>query len=218
MQAEALLDALPLVAILRHLPPAQAVDVGRTLFTAGIRVMEVPLNSPNPFDSIEQLSRSFGDTCVCGAGTVLGSDDVVRARDAGASLIVAPNFNASVVESALAAGMLVMPGIATATEAFAAIELGALRLKLFPASTYGPGHLKALKEVLPAAARLYPVGGIGAADMTEYVKAGAAGFGFGGELYRPAYSLADIATRARRVVALYRDSLPDPTGAKHRAS
>lgn len=210
MQAEAQLDALPLVAILRHLPPAQAIDVGRTLVDAGIRAIEVPLNSPEPFDSIEQLVRAFGDSCVCGAGTVLTVADAQRAHAAGAMLIVAPNFNPDVVRAALAAGLLVMPGIATATEAFAAIQLGALRLKLFPASTYGPGHLKALKEVLPAAARLYPVGGIGAADMAEYLKAGAAGFGFGGELYRPAYSLDDIALRARRVVAAYRDSLPDP--------
>jgi 2-dehydro-3-deoxyphosphogalactonate aldolase len=209
VQTEALLDTLPLIAILRHLPPAQAVDVGRTLVDAGIRVIEVPLNSPEPFDSIERLVRAFGDTCICGAGTVLSVADVQRAHAAGAMLIVAPNFNPDVVNAALAGGMLVLPGIATATEAFAAIQLGAPRLKLFPASTYGPGHLKALKEVLPAAARLYPVGGIGAADMSEYLNAGATGFGFGGELYRPTYALDDIAQRARRVIASYRDSLPD---------
>lgn len=200
MPEQQLLDHTPLIAILRHLPPERALDVGQTLFEAGIRVIEVPLNSPDPFSSIATLAAALGGRCVIGAGTVLSVADVERTRAAGGSLIVAPNLNAAVVHHALAAALSVLPGIATATEAFAALDLGAHRLKLFPASTYGPRHLRALREVLPAAARLYPVGGIGAADLPEYIAAGAAGFGFGGEIYRPAYSLDEISARARRVL------------------
>jgi 2-dehydro-3-deoxyphosphogalactonate aldolase len=194
------LDSVPVIAILRHLPPDRAVDVGQTLADTGIRVIEVPLNSPQPFASIAALAASLGDRCLVGAGTVLSIADVQRTRAAGGRLIVSPNFDAAVVEKALAAGMMVLPGIATASEAFAAVALGASRLKLFPASTYGPRHIKALRDVLPATTRVYPVGGIGAADIPAYRDAGAAGFGFGGEIYRPAYSLVDIAARARRIL------------------
>jgi 2-dehydro-3-deoxyphosphogalactonate aldolase len=194
------LDSVPVVAILRHLAPEQAVDVGQALADAGIRVIEVPLNSPRPLTSIAALAASLGERCLVGAGTVTSVADVECTRAAGGRFIVAPNLNAAVVETALAAGMMVLPGIATASEAFTALGLGATRLKLFPAATYGPRHVKALCEVLPAGARVYPVGGIGAADIPAYREAGAAGFGFGGELYRPSYSLKDIATRARRIV------------------
>ena len=200
---EDILDCAPLIAILRHLPPAQALEVGETLFAEGIRIIEVPLNSPQPFESIGKLAAALGDRCLLGAGTVLSVADVELTRAAGGRLIVAPNLNAAVVTHSLAAGLVVLPGIATASEAFAAIDLGARRLKLFPASTYGPSHLRALKDVLPAAVRIYPVGGIGAADMAGYRRAGAAGFGLGGELYRPGYTLEEIATRARRVVAAW---------------
>ena len=201
---EQLLDDTPLIAILRGLPPERAVDVGQVLYAAGIRIIEVPLNSPQPFASIASLAATLGDRALIGAGTVLTVADVERTRAAGGRLVVAPNVNAQVVERALAAGMLVLPGIATAGEAFAAIGLGARRLKLFPAATYGPRHLKALREVLPAAVRLYPVGGIGATDIPAYLAAGAAGFGFGGEIYRPSHSPDEIAARARRVLDTYR--------------
>jgi 2-dehydro-3-deoxyphosphogalactonate aldolase len=195
---------LPLVAILRGLAPERASEVGSTLFDAGLRAIEVPLNSPDPFASIRTLAAQFGDSCLCGAGTVLNSDDVKRTFDAGGRLIVAPNFDANVVATALRLGMLVMPGIATATEAFAAIHAGATQLKLFPAATYGTRHLKALRDVLPAGVRVYPVGGVGADDIAEWLQAGAAGFGFGSDLFRPTYSTDEIAKRAQRAVECYR--------------
>jgi 2-dehydro-3-deoxyphosphogalactonate aldolase len=199
-----LLNSLPLVAILRGLTPSRAVGVGEILFSAGLRAIEVPLNSPQPFDSIRALSDRFGDTCLCGAGTVLSIDDVQKTFDAGGRLIVSPNCDPQVIAAALRLGMTVLPGIATATEAFAAIHAGATRLKLFPAATYGSRHLKALKDVLPAKVGVMPVGGVGADDIAEWLQAGAAGFGFGSELFKPAYSLEDIAARAARVVAAYR--------------
>lgn len=197
------LNCLPLVAILRGVTPSRAVDVGETLFSAGLRAIEVPLNSPQPFDSIRALSSRFGDTCLCGAGTVLSIDDVQNTFDAGGRLIVSPNCDPQVIAAALRLGMTVLPGIATATEAFAAIHAGATRLKLFPAATYGSRHLKALKDVLPPNVGVLPVGGVGADDIAEWLKAGAAGFGFGSELFKPAYTLEDIAARAARVVAAY---------------
>ena len=195
---------LPLVAILRGLEPERASEVGSTLFDAGIRAIEVPLNSPEPFASIRALAAQFGDSCLCGAGTVLDADDVQRTFDAGGRLIVAPNCDSNVIAAALRLGMLVMPGIATATEAFAAIHAGATQLKLFPAATYGTRHLKALGDVLPASVRVYPVGGVGADDIAGWLQAGAAGFGFGSELFRPTYSTDEIAQRAQRVVEHYR--------------
>ncbi|HMN45386.1 MAG TPA: 2-dehydro-3-deoxy-6-phosphogalactonate aldolase [Povalibacter sp.] len=199
-----LLNSLPLVAILRGLAPTRAIEVGETLFSAGLRAIEVPLNSPQPFDSIRALSNRFGDTCLCGAGTVLSIDDVQRTFDAGGRLIVSPNCDPQVIAAALRLGMTALPGVATATEAFAAIGAGATRLKLFPAATYGSRHLKALKDVLPSNVGVMPVGGVGADDIAEWLKAGAAGFGFGSELFKPAYTREEIAERAQRVVAAYR--------------
>ena len=199
-----LLNALPLVAILRGVTPSRAVAVGDTLFAAGLRAIEVPLNSPQPFDSIRALSKRFGDTCLCGAGTVVNVADVQNTFDAGGRLIVAPNCEPQVIAAALRLGMTVLPGIATATEAFAAIHAGATRLKLFPAATYGSRHLKALKDVLPSHIDVLPVGGVGADDIAEWLKAGASGFGFGSELFKPACTLDDIAARAARVVAAWR--------------
>lgn len=199
----ALLDTLPVVAILRGLTAERAADVGQALYNAGIRVIEVPLNSPDAFTSIRKLSDLFGPACLCGAGTVITASDVKRTFDAGGRLIVAPNFDSKVIATALSLDMMVMPGVATATEAFAAVHAGAVHLKLFPAATYGPRHLKALKDVLPSHVNVYPVGGIGAADVKEWLQAGASGFGFGSELFRPAYSTADIATRAQHIVAAF---------------
>ncbi len=190
----------PLVAILRGATPDRAADLGRTLHGAGVRIVEVPLNSPEPFASIRILHDLGLPDCLVGAGTVLTATDVRRTFDAGGRLVVAPNCNDEVIRSALDLGMTVMPGIATATEAFRAVDAGATILKLFPAATYGPGHLKALKTVLPAAVRLYPVGGIGAADIPAWLAAGADGFGFGSEIFRPEYALGDIERRARHLV------------------
>jgi 2-dehydro-3-deoxyphosphogalactonate aldolase len=199
-----LLGRMPLVAILRGIRPECAVDVGRILFEADIGVIEVPLNSPNPFDSIANLSAALGASCLLGAGTVLDSANVRRAHDAGARLIVAPNTNPDVISAALERKMIMMPGFATPTEAFACVRAGATSLKLFPASTFGPGYLRALRSVLPADIRVYAVGGVGAEQVADWLAAGASGFGFGSELYRPDHSHNDIAARARRLVEAVR--------------
>jgi 2-dehydro-3-deoxyphosphogalactonate aldolase len=185
-----------MIAILRGLTPQRAAETGAALVTAGFRIIEVPLNSPEPFQTIEILARQHGD-CLVGAGTVLSPVEVDRVHAAGGRLVVAPNCDADVIRRALALDMRVMPGIATATEAFAAIRAGATELKLFPASTYGAGHLRALKSVLPKHAKIYPVGGVGSQDIAGWLASGADGFGFGGELFKPAYTLADVSARAK---------------------
>jgi 2-dehydro-3-deoxyphosphogalactonate aldolase len=200
MQPDLLLDEVPLVAILRGITPDRAGAVGDALFSAGIRAIEVPLNSPKPFDSIAQLSRLFGKSCLIGAGTVLDVDDVDRTRDAGGQLIVSPNTDSGIIARALSLEMVSMPGFATATEAFVAIAAGAVRLKLFPAASYGPAHVAALRAVLPTHVKIYAVGGVGAEQVGDWLRAGAAGFGLGSELFKPDYSTADIAARARRAV------------------
>jgi 2-dehydro-3-deoxyphosphogalactonate aldolase len=196
------LDALPLVAILRGVTPDRIVEIAQALVDAGVRAIEVPLNSPQPFASISALAAAFGTRCLCGAGTVLNTEDVQRVREAGGTLVVSPNVNPAVI--AAARGLTVMPGFATASEAFAAIDAGATHLKLFPATTYGAGHLKALKAVLPRAMPVYAVGGIGAEAIAEWKQAGADGFGFGSELFRPDYSVTEIARRAKHLVEAIR--------------
>lgn len=188
-----------LVAILRGLTRERAPEVGAALHAAGFRTMEVPLNSPEPFDTIKLLAAAHGD-CMVGAGTVLTPAEVDRVHGAGGRLVVAPNCEPIVIHRALTLGMRVMPGIATPTEAFAAVAAGATELKLFPAATYGPGHLKALKSVLPRHVKVYPVGGIGSQDIAEWLVSGADGFGFGSELFKPAYTLAELTKRAQDLV------------------
>jgi len=209
VRPENFLDDLPVVAILRGVSPDNVVAVGEVLYDAGIRAIEVPLNSPDPSRSIEHLSRTFGDRCLCGAGTVLSIEEAQTAHNAGARLIVSPNTNAAVIARTVALGMVSMPGFATATEAFAAIAAGATRLKLFPASTYGAGHARALRAVLPPSTRLYAVGGIGVNHVVEWMSAGAAGFGFGSELFKPDYSLDEISKRASEIVRAVRGAMSD---------
>ena len=192
--------SVEMVAILRGLTPQRAPEVGAALVEAGFRCIEVPLNSPDPFDTIKLLASAHGAQCLVGAGTVLTAAEVDRVHGAGGKLVVAPNCDPAVIHRALELGMRVMPGIATATEAFAAFNAGATDLKLFPAATYGPRHLKALKSVLPKHVRIYPVGGIGSQDIAEWLLSGADGFGFGGELFTPAYTLAELTKRARTLI------------------
>jgi 2-dehydro-3-deoxyphosphogalactonate aldolase len=196
--------ALPVVAILRGVRPTQVIEVADVLWRAGIRTMEVPLNSPEPFQSIAALSAARGADCLIGAGTVLDLQAVRSTHAAGGRLIVTPNCDVEVIRGALQLGMTVMPGIATATEAFAAIKAGATGLKLFPAATYGPRHLQALRAVLPSRVGVWPVGGVGADDIPAWLAAGAAGFGFGSELFRPEYELSEIEKRAHRLVQALR--------------
>jgi 2-dehydro-3-deoxyphosphogalactonate aldolase len=200
-----------LVAILRGVEPARVVGIADVLYQAGWRIIEVPLNSPDPYASIAALAAGRRPGCVVGAGTVLDTLQVQRTHEAGATLVVAPNCDPEVISAALQLGMQVMPGFASATEALSAIRTGARHLKLFPAVTYGPRHLQALRAVLPAEINIYPVGGIGAADIPGWLAAGATGFGFGSELFRPDYSLTDIERRARDLVSAFRQARAHPT-------
>ncbi|MBZ0161194.1 MAG: 2-dehydro-3-deoxy-6-phosphogalactonate aldolase [Notoacmeibacter sp.] len=192
-----------IVAILRGITPREAAAAGRALADAGITMIEVPLNSPEPFDSIRILVDLLGDEALVGAGTVLDAGGVEKVATAGGRLIVAPNTDSAVISAALALGMECMPGVFTATECFAAIKAGARQLKLFPASVAGPGGLKALKAVLPSDAGLWPVGGAGKENFADWWAAGAAGFGIGTALYKPGDSAGEIARRARETVAAY---------------
>jgi 2-dehydro-3-deoxyphosphogalactonate aldolase len=196
-----------LVAILRGLTPERAPEVGAALTGCGFRTIEVPLNSPQPFDTIKLLAQAHGAACLIGAGTVLSVADVDRVHDAGGRLVVAPNCDGDVIRHALNRGLRVLPGIATATEAFTALRHGATELKLFPASSYGAGHLKALKSVLPKHVKIYPVGGIGSQDIATWLASGADGFGFGGELFKPAYTLAELTKRAQELQQALRSAM-----------
>jgi 2-dehydro-3-deoxyphosphogalactonate aldolase len=178
---------LPLIAILRGLTPAEAPAIGQALVDSGFAIIEVPLNSPEPLESIATLTAQFPQTLI-GAGTVLNAQQVKDVHAAGGRLVVAPNFNPAVVAQALALNMVVLPGVATPTEAFAALDAGAHGLKLFPAEMISPATVKALRAVLPKAAALMPVGGITPDNMAVYRAAGANGFGLGSALYAPGRS------------------------------
>ncbi|MDE2049941.1 MAG: 2-dehydro-3-deoxy-6-phosphogalactonate aldolase [Gammaproteobacteria bacterium] len=195
---------LPLVAILRGIRPDEILEVAAALQEAGIGAIEVPLNSPSPLESIERLAANFGDRCLCGAGTVLRPADVAAVHAAGGRLIVTPNTAPAVIERAVTLGLTVMPGFATATEAFAALGAGAGMLKLFPAASYGPSHLKALRDVLPPAVSVFAVGGVGAANLAPWRAAGCAGLGVGGDLYRAGHPAGEVHRRALALVAAWR--------------
>lgn len=199
-----LLADLPLVAILRGVTPARIEGVAAALFEAGFRAIEVPLNSPEPFKSIEIMAKQFGNSCLTGAGTVLTVENVNRVADAGGKLLVTPNTDPAVISHGVAKGMTVMPGFFTPSEAFAAIAAGARTLKLFPASTGGTDHLKAVLAVLPKNIPVYAVGGVGAANMAEWRRSGAAGFGLGSELFKIDFSDEEIGDRARKCVAAFK--------------
>jgi 2-dehydro-3-deoxyphosphogalactonate aldolase len=204
MTPDLLLAELPLVAILRGVTPARIEGVAEALFAAGIRAIEVPLNSPDPFRSIEALSRIYGERCLTGAGTVLTRAQVDQLADAGGKLMVTPNTDPGVIARGVEKGLTVMPGFYTPSEGFAAVAAGAKYLKLFPASTGGITHLQAMLAVLPKTVPVYAVGGVGAGNMSEWRQAGAAGFGLGSELFKPAFTDDEIATRARKCVAAFK--------------
>jgi 2-dehydro-3-deoxyphosphogalactonate aldolase len=206
MQSEAPLVPKALVGILRGVVPERVIGVAEVLYTAGIRVIEVPLNSPDPFASIAALAGALPPDCLVGAGTVLNAQDVQRTREAGGRLVVSPNCDAQVIIEAVRLAMQVMPGVATASEAFSAVRAGATQLKLFPASTYGPPHLRALLTVLPKDIEVFPVGGVTAEQIPAWLAAGAAGFGFGSELFLPKYSLEEIKNRAQLLVRAFQEA------------
>ncbi|WP_264574987.1 MULTISPECIES: 2-dehydro-3-deoxy-6-phosphogalactonate aldolase [unclassified Sphingobium] len=194
---------MPLVAILRGLTPEEAPTVGSALIEAGLRCIEVPLNSPRPLESIAALARLPGGALI-GAGTVLSADAVDQVAQAGGRVIVSPNMNPQVIRRTKALGLLSVPGIATPSEAFAAIDAGADALKLFPAEMHSPAVLKAMKAVLPADIPVLVVGGIGPDNMAAWRSAGAAGFGIGSSIYQPGLDAAQVRQRADAMVAAWR--------------
>ncbi len=194
---------LPLIAILRGLTPAEAPAIGQALVDKGFAIIEVPLNSPEPLHSIATLTRLFPHTLI-GAGTVLNAQQVQDVHAAGGRLVVAPNFNPAVVAQALALNMVVLPGVATPTEAFAALDAGAHGLKLFPAEMVSPATVKALRAVLPKNADMMPVGGITPDNMAAYRTAGASGFGLGSALYAPGRSAEQVRLAAQNFVNAFR--------------
>ncbi|RZJ46734.1 MAG: 2-dehydro-3-deoxy-6-phosphogalactonate aldolase [Brevundimonas sp.] len=197
------LDALPLVAILRGLTPEEAVEVGEALLDAGFICLEVPLNSPRPLESIRLLRDALGDRAIVGAGTVLTPEAVREVVEAKGQIIISPNADADVIRETVAVGALSMPGVFTATEAFAALKAGAQVLKLFPSEIAGPAGLKALRAVLPAGQRLYAVGGVTPETLATWRTAGASGFGIGGALFKPGMTAAEVGERARAFVTAW---------------
>ncbi|WP_419729898.1 2-dehydro-3-deoxy-6-phosphogalactonate aldolase [Lichenicola sp.] len=200
IQLDPFLTRMPLIAILRGIKPDEAVAVGHALVDAGFAVIEVPLNSPEPFESIRLLSEALGPDILVGAGTVLQPGDVARVADAGGRLIVMPHSDAAVIRAAKAAGLACTPGISTPTEGFAALASGADALKLFPAEVITPGVLKAMRSVFPTSTCFLPVGGITPDTMEPFIKAGAAGFGLGSALYTAGKSAADVGKDGRAFV------------------
>ena len=195
------LSQCPVVAILRGVQPGEVDAVGDALVEAGITIIEVPLNSPQPFDSIGRLAKRHGARALIGAGTVLETPDIARVKDAGGGLIVAPNFDADVVRASKAAGLVALPGVMTPSEGFAALKAGADGLKLFPAEIIPPAVFKAWRAVFPPDCLLLAVGGVGVANLKTYADAGASGYGIGSALYKPGRSPAEIAPLARALVA-----------------
>ena len=193
--------APPVVAILRGIAPHEAVAIAGALIDGGVRMIEVPLNSPDPFASIAAMQIAFGDMALIGAGTVLDSAAVDRLAATRAGLLVTPNTDPAVIARGVCHGMEVMPGFLTPTEAFGAIAAGARRLKLFPAFALGPAYLKAIREVLPGGTGVWVVGGVNAANAREWREAGAEGVALGTALYRPGDSATTVAESARKIVS-----------------
>src|SRR5689334_5169791 len=195
------LDECPLIAIVRGVRPDEAEAIGDAIYEGGIRIIEVPLNSPDPLKSIRSLAKRFGDRMLVGAGTVLAAADVKRVKDVGGRIIVSPDTNVEVIAAAAEAGLVSSPGYFTPSEAFAAIRAGATSLKLFPAEGATPALLKAHLAVLPGGIPLLPVGGIKPDNMKPWLDAGASGFGLGSGLYKPGQSAAETLEKAQAYVA-----------------
>lgn len=195
------LEKMPVIAIIRGVTPDEVVDIGTAILEAGIGVIEVPLNSPEPFESIKRLSNALADQCVTGCGTLLNAEDAQRVADAGGQIAITPNTNPSVIERCIELGVIPMPGWATPSEAFAAYDAGARYLKLFPAATYGAGHISAVRAVLPPEIKILAVGGVGAKDAAHWLDAGIDGFGIGSEIYKAGRSAEEVHDRAAKIVS-----------------
>ncbi|HEX7327943.1 MAG TPA: 2-dehydro-3-deoxy-6-phosphogalactonate aldolase [Casimicrobiaceae bacterium] len=198
------LSPLPLIAVLRGIAPEEVATVGPALRAAGFRILEVPLNSPRPLQSIRELADRFGGDCLVGAGTVVDASDVARVRDAGGRLIVMPHADPTVVREAKRLNLACLPGVATPTEVFAALAAGADGLKLFPAEAMIPAVLRAWRAVLPPATRVFAVGGIRPDNMAPWWAEGATGFGTGSNLYRPGSDVASVAAAAAAYASAFR--------------
>lgn len=191
-------DPLPQVAILRGVTPDEIVELASALYEQGFRIIEVPLNSPEPIESIRRLCAALGDKCLCGAGTVTHVEQVEEVYAVGGRLIVSPNVNTEVIKKSLELNMVSMPGFATASEAYEAYYAGARYLKLFPAASYGLGHVKALRSILPNDAKLLAVGGATPDNAGDWFSAGADGLGIGSDLYKPGIALDKLIAKAKR--------------------
>jgi 2-dehydro-3-deoxyphosphogalactonate aldolase len=202
-QFDAAFARYPLIAILRGVRPEEVEDIGEALVDAGFAIIEVPLNSPEPYDSIARLARRLEGRAVIGAGTVVQYDQVATVAEAGGTLIISPNTNEQVIAAAVADGLAALPGIFTPSEAFEALAAGAAALKLFPAEGASPAVLKAMRAVLPTGTRVLPVGGIVPAAVAAWRQAGAAGFGLGSALYAPGMSAEEVGARAREFIAAW---------------
>ncbi|MEO9682759.1 MAG: 2-dehydro-3-deoxy-6-phosphogalactonate aldolase [Tateyamaria sp.] len=196
-----------IIAILRGLTPPEAGPIADALVEAGISKIEVPLNSPQPFESIGNILLAHGANALVGAGTVLDVNDVDKLHKMGAHMVVSPDTNAAVIMATKQAGMLSFPGVMTPTECFTALQAGADGLKLFPASLLGVSGLKAISAVLPKGTKTYAVGGVGPNDFADWFGAGVTGFGIGSALYKPGMSAADVAARTADMVAAYDESV-----------
>ena len=196
------LTEMPLIAILRGITPEEALRVAKVLIDAGFRIIEVPLNSPNPTESIRRMVHELGDQALFGAGTVTDPNSIAAIKAAGGRVIISPHLNLDIVKITKKSELFSIPGVATPSEAFGALAAGADALKLFPGEAIPPKVLKAIKVVLPAKTLLLPVGGINQENMADYWQAGAAGFGIGSNLYAPGRNVEEIALRAQELVAV----------------
>lgn len=197
---ESCLRDVPIIAILRGVPPDHVVEIGNTLVAAGIRVIEVPLNSPNALSSIKLLSSALGSKCVTGAGTFLDGRDIQRVKEAGGQILVSPNTDSRLIKATLKAGLVPLPGFSTATEAITACQAGATYLKLFPASSYGVDHVGAIRAVLPLDIRIIPVGGVGTENARSWLRAGVDGLGVGTDIYRPNDTVDQVRRNAEKLL------------------